>query len=158
MEVKSMKIKKLIKYYLLGETVKEIELNRILDKINSKKKLSDQEINFLNLYQITRDDDMKDIMYLSKNSTYDKVKDLLDKEKKVICDLCDKYGKIGLKVVDIENDFEEDECILHLKGDETSVLEDKFLYNLIYNKNKDEYSLQEQDEYYEKIEASNGED
>ena len=158
MEVKSMKIKKLIKYYLLGETVKEIELNRILDKINFKKKLSDKEINFLNLYQVTRDDDMKDFMYLSKNSTYDKVKDLLDKEKKVICDLCDKYGKIGLKVVDIENDFEEDECILHLKGDETFVLEDKFLYNLIYNKKKDEYSLQEQDEYYEKIEASNGED
>ena len=78
MEVKSMKIKKLIKYYLLGETVKEIELNRILDKINSKKKLSDKEINFLNLYQITRDDDMKDFMYLSKNSTYDKVKDLLE--------------------------------------------------------------------------------
>ena len=158
MEVKSMKIKKLIKYYLLGETVKEIELNRILDKINSKKKLSDKEINFLNLYQITRDDDMKDFMYLSKNSTYDKIKDLLDKDRKVICDLHDRDGKIGLKVVDIENDFEEDECILHLKGDETFVLEDKFLYNLIYNKKKDEYSLQEQDEYYEKIEASNGED
>lgn len=158
MEVKGMKIKKLIKYYLLGETVKEIELNRILDKINSKKKLSDKEINFLNLYQITRDDDMKDFMYLSKNSTYDKIKDLLDKERKVICDLHDRDGKIGLKVVDIENDFEEDECILHLKGDETFVLEDKFLYNLIYNKKKDEYSLQEQDEYYEKIEASNGED
>lgn len=153
-----MKIKKLIKYYLLGETVKEIELNRILDKINLKKKLSDKEINFLNLYQVTRDDDMKDFMYLSKNSTYDKVKDLLDKEKKVICDLCDKYGKIGLKIVDIENDFEEDECILHLKGDKKFTLEDKFLYNLIYNKNKDEYSLQEQDEYYEKIEASNGEE
>ena len=153
-----MKIKKLIKYYLLGETVKEIELNRILDKINSKKKLSDKEINFLNLYQITRDDDMKDFMYLSKNSTYDKIKDLLDKDRKVICDLHDRDGKIGLKVVDIENDFEEDECILHLKGDETFVLEDKFLYNLIYNKKKDEYSLQEQDEYYEKIEASNGED
>ena len=153
-----MKIKKLIKYYLLGETVKEIELNRILDKINSKKKLSDKEINFLNLYQITRDDDMKDFMYLSKNSTYDKVKDLLDKEKKVICNLCDKYGKIGLKVTDIENDFEEDECVLYLKGNEKFILEDKFLYNLIYNKNKDEYSLQEQDEYYEKIEASNGED
>ena len=153
-----MKIKKLIKYYLLGETVKEIELNRILDKINSKKKLSDKEINFLNLYQITRDDDMKDFMYLSKNSTYDKIKDLLDKDRKVICNLHDRDGKIGLKVVDIENDFEEDECILHLKGDETFVLEDKFLYNLIYNKKKDEYSLQEQDEYYEKIEASNGED
>lgn len=158
MEVKDMKIKKLIKYYLLGETVKEIELNRILDKINSKKKLSDKEINFLNLYQITREEDMKDFMYLSKNSTYDKIKDLLEKSKKVICDLHDRDGKIGLKVVDIENDFEEDECILYLKGDETFILEDKFLYNLIYNKKKDEYSLQEQDEYYEKIESTNGED
>lgn len=158
MEVNDMKIKKLIKYYLLGESIKEIELNRILDKINFKKKLSDKEINFLNLYQITREEDMKDFMYLSKNSTYDKVKDLLDKDRKVICNLCDRYGKIGLKIVNIENDFEEDECILYLKGEETFTLEDKFLYNLIYNKRKDEYSLQEQDEYYEKIEASNGED
>ena len=156
-EVNDMKIRKLIKYYLLGESVKEIELNRILDKINFKKKLSDKEINFLNLYQVTRDDDMKDFMYLSKNSTYDKVKDLIDKSRRVICDLHDRDGKIGLRIIDIENDFEEDECILHLKGDETFVLEDKFLYNLIYNKNRDEYSLQEQDEYYEKIEASNGE-
>ena len=153
-----MKIKKFIKYYLLGETVKEIELNRILDKINSKVKLSKKEINFLNLYQITRDDDMKDFMYLSKNSTFEKIKDLLDKSRRVICDLHDRDGKIGLRIINIENDFEEDECILYLKGSETFVLEDKFLYNLIYNKNKDEYSLQEQDEYYEKIEASNGED
>ena len=153
-----MKIKKLIKYYLLGETVKEIELNRILDKINSKKKLSNKEINFLNLYQITRDEDMKDFMYLSKNSTYDKVKDLLEKDRKIICNLCDNYGKIGLKITNIENDFDEDECILHLKGDEKFILEDKFLYNLIYNSKKDEYSLQEQDEYFEKIESSNGED
>jgi hypothetical protein len=32
------------------------------------------------------------------------------------------------------------------------------LYNIIYNIKKDEYSLQEQDEYFEKIEASNGDD
>ena len=150
-----MKIKKLIKYYLLGESIKEIELNRILDKINSKKKLSDKEINFLNLYQDTREEDMKDFMFLSKNSTYSRVKDLLEKNMKVICDLHDRDGKIGLKIVDIENDFEEDECILYLKGDETFILEDKFLYNLIYNHKKDQYSLQEQDEYYEKIEDDN---
>ncbi len=150
-----MKIKKLIKYYLLGESIKEIELNRILDKINSKKKLSDKEINFLNLYQDTREEDMKDFMFLSKNSTYNRIKDLLDKNKKVICDLHDRDGKIGLKIVDIENHFEDEECTLYLKGNETFLLEDKFLYNLIYNKKKDEYSLQEQDEYFEKIEDDN---
>ncbi len=150
-----MKIKKLIKYYLLGESIKEIELNRILDKINSKKKLSDKEISFLNLYQDTREEDMKDFMFLSKNSTYSRIKDLLDKNKKVICDLHDRDGKIGLRIINVENDFEDDECVLFLKGDETFTLEDKYLYNLIYNTKKDEYSLQEQDEYFEKIEDDN---
>jgi hypothetical protein len=155
MEAKNMKIKKLIKYYLLGESIKEIELNRILDKINSKKKLSDKEISFLNLYQDTREEDMKDFMFLSKNSTYSRIKDLLDKNKKVICDLHDRDGKIGLRIINVENDFEDDECVLFLKGDETFTLEDKYLYNLIYNTKKDEYSLQEQDEYFEKIEDDN---
>jgi hypothetical protein len=38
-----------------------------------------------------------------------------------------------------------------MKGDNKHNLHDKFLYNLIYNTKKDEYSLQEQDEYFEKI-------
>ena len=37
---------------------------------------------------------------------------------------------------------------------ETHQLHDRFLYNIIYNNIKKEYSLQEQDEYYEKIEAT----
>lgn len=153
-----MKIKKLIKYYLLGESIKEIELNRILDKINSSKKLSDKEINFLNLYQHTRDEHMKDFMYLSKNSTYARIDDLLKEKKVVICNLHDKYGKFGLQIKDIENIFEEDVCTITMKGGEKHTLDDRFLYNIIYNIKKDEYSLQEQDEYFEKIEASEGND
>ena len=45
-----------------------------------------------------------------------------------------------------------------MKGGETHRLEDKYLYNIIYNQKKDEYSLQEQDEYYEKIEAGSDDD
>ena len=153
-----MKIKKLIKYYLLGESIKEIELNRILDKINSSKKLSDKEINFLNLYQHTREDYMKDFMYLSKNSTYSRVDDLLKEKRTVICNLHDKYGKFGLRISTIENVFEDDVCTITMKGGEKHRLDDRFLYNIIYNIKKDEYSLQEQDEYFEKIEASNGDD
>lgn len=153
-----MKIKKLIKYYLLGESIKEIELNRILDKINSSKKLSDKEINFLNLYQHTRDEHMKDFMYLSKNSTYSKIEDLLGSNKTIICNLHDKYGKFGLKIVSIENVFEDDTCTITMKGGEKHNLDDKFLYNIIYNIKKDEYSLQEQDEYFEKIEAGEDDD
>ena len=83
MLTENMKIKKIIKYYLLGESLREIELNRILDKIGKKKKLSERERNFLDLYQSTREDEMKDFMLLSKNATYAKVKDLLENDKRV---------------------------------------------------------------------------
>lgn len=146
-----MKIRKIIKHYLFGETVKEMEMNRILEKISIKKKLTQRELNFLNLYQSTKDDDLKDFVFLSKNSTFSKISQLLERGKKVICDLHDKNGKIGLQIIAIENQFETEKCILNLKNNETHYLLDKFLYNIIYDVKKDEYSLQEQDEYFEKI-------
>lgn len=155
MLTEKMKIKKLIKYYLLGESLREIELNRILDKIGKKKKLSERERNFLDLYQLTREDEMKDFMLLSKNATYAKIKDLLENNRKVICNLEDNNGKFGLLITNIENDFEEDNCIISMRGNEKHTLEDRFLYNIIYNAKKDEYSLESQDEYFEKIEAGN---
>lgn len=158
MLTEKMKIKKIIKYYLLGESLREIELNRILDKIGKKKKLSEREMNFLDLYQSTREDEMKDFMLLSKNATYAKVKDLLENDKRIICNLEDNNGKFGLLITSIENDFEEDNCIISMRGNEKHTLEDRFLYNIIYNTKKDEYSLESQDEYFEKIEANNEND
>ena len=38
-----------------------------------------------------------------------------------------------------------------MKGEEKHKLQDKFLYNLIYSVKKNEYSLQEHDEYFEKL-------
>ena len=40
-----------------------------------------------------------------------------------------------------------------MRGGEEHTLEDRYLYNIIYNINKGEYSLESQDEYFEKIEA-----
>lgn len=150
----NMKIKKLFKYYVLGKSLREIEMNRILEKISKKLKLTDREKSFLSLYNHKKDDD-RDLMYLSKNTTYKKVKDLLDNNKKVVCDLHDRNGKFGLEISDISNNIEEETCQITMKGGEKHNLHDKFLYNLIYNIKKDEYSLQEQDEYFEKIEAKN---
>jgi len=158
MLTENMKIKKIIKYYLLGESLREIELNRILDKIGKKKKLSERERNFLDLYQSTREDEMKDFMLLSKNATYAKIKDLLENNKKIICNLEDKNGRFGLIITNIDNKFDDESCIISMKGDEKHPLEDRYLYNIIYNTKKDEYSLESQDEYFEKIEANNGED
>ena len=147
-----MEIKKLFKYYILGESIKEIEMNRILDKISKKGKLTKREKEFLNLYNETSNSDDKDFMMLSKNVACKKIKDLIEKKKKVICDLHDRNGKFGLQVIDVIDNHQNETSIVIMKGDEKHQLHDKFLYNLIYNIKKNEYSLQEQGEYFEKLE------
>jgi hypothetical protein len=148
-------VKRLIKYYLLGESLKEIEMNKILDKVSRKKVLTAREKSFLELYNHTSDDDTKDYMMLSKNVTFKRLKHLLENDKKVICDLHDRNGKIGLQIIDINNDIEKEFCEIKLKDQSIFRLQDKFLYNIIYNIKKNHYSLTEQDEYFEKIEHSN---
>ena len=149
-----MGLKKVLKYYILGESLKEIEANRILDKISKKKPLTNRERKFLDLYNYNSDD--KDYMYLSKNSTCERVKLLLQNGKSITCDLSDRNGKFGLPIVDIENNHTEQDSIIFMTGNETYKLQDRFLYNLIYNIKLHKYSLQEQDEYYEKITIGNG--
>ena len=148
-----MGIKKVLKYYLLGESLKEIEVNRILNKVSKKKILTEREKKILELYNHKSDD--KDLMYLSKNTTCERVKFFLDGGKKVICDLHDRNGLIGLPVLDVVNNYEDEFGLIIMKN-ETHQLNDRFLYNLIYNNKLNRYSLQEQDEYFEKLEVKNG--
>jgi len=150
-----MKISKLFKYYILGESIKEIEMNRILDKILKRVRITKREKEFLDLYNQTSKIEDRDYMMLSKNSTSKKVKELLEKDKKIICDLHDRNGKFGLQIVDITDDFESEESLIIMKSDEKHKMHDKFLYNIIYNIKKNQYSLQEQDEYFEKLNVSN---
>ena len=123
-------VKRLIKYYLLGESLKEIEMNKILDKISRKKKLTIREKNFLELYNETSEDDERDYMMLSKNVAFKRLKHLLDGGKKIICDLHDRNGKIGLQIIDLENDIENEFCEIKLKDQSIFKLQDKFLYNI----------------------------
>jgi hypothetical protein len=150
-----MKISKLFKYYVLGESIKEIEMNRILEKISKKIRLTKREKEFLDLYNQTSKNDDRDYMMLSKSSASKKIKELLEKSKKVICDLHDRNGKFGLQIIDIQDDFESETSVVIMKSEERHKMHDKFLYNIIYNVKKNEYSLQEQDEYFEKIEVKN---
>lgn len=150
-----MNIKKMIKHYILGESLKEIEINRILDKICKKSNLTKKEKDFLNLYNETQKADNRDYMLLSKSVVSTKVRELIDSGKKVICDLHDRDGKIGLLIIDVVNNYEDDKATIVMKGGVEQNLYDRFLYNLIYNSKKDLYSLQEHDEYFEKIEANN---
>ena len=149
------KIERFIKYYLLNESVKDMELNKIRVKVSKKKALTKRERDFLELYQATNKEDMKDFLYLSKNTTFSKILELLESKIKVICNLHDRNGKFGMEIVKIENNFEEETCMITMIHDEHHKLHDKFLYNLIYNTKRREYSLEEQDEYFEKIESKN---
>jgi len=150
-----MSIKKMIKHYILGESLKEIEISRILEKICKKSKLTEKEKGFLDLYNQTQKMEDKDFMLLSKSVVSTRVKELLDMKKKVICNLYDRDGRIGLTILDVLNDYEDEVSYVLMNDGLKHQLHDKFLYNLIYNVNKNFYSLEEQDEYFEKIEAKN---
>jgi hypothetical protein len=149
-----MKIRRLIDY-LFNKSLREMELNKILDKVSKKETLTRGEKRFIELYNSSQEVEMKDYLYLSKNSAFKKITEILESGKKVICDLHDRNGKIGLEITEIENNFEKETCTLSLKGGEKHNLHDKFLYNLIYNTKKGQYSIEEQDEYFEKIRTEN---
>ena len=65
--------------------------------------------------------------------------------------LSDRDGKIGIEIQSVHNNFADESCYVILKNGQKIELTDNYLYNMIYNIKKDEYSLESQDEYYEKI-------
>jgi hypothetical protein len=152
-----MNIKRTIKHYIFGQSIKEIEMNRILEKISKKSKLTGREREFLKLYNETSRGDDRDYMLISKNMVCKKVTELLDKNKVVICNLHDRNGKFGIEITSIENQPDMEWSLVIMKGGENHKIHDKFLYNLIYNTKKDRYSLEEHDEYFEKLYVKNEE-
>lgn len=146
-----MTFKKFISYFKIDESLKEIRLNQILDKISNRIKLTTSEQDFLDNYEATSEEDMMDFKMLSKETTFEKISKLLEDNKKVICNLVDRDGKIGIQIVEIYNDFQSETCFLTLKNGEKVKLKDNILYNILFNIEKDEYSLEMEDEFYEKI-------
>ena len=139
----------------MNESVRGEEMDRILDKISNGESLSDMENRFLNRFNTTTDNDFKDFSYLTRSDAFEKIRDILDNNKKVICDLFDSNGQIGIEILSIYNNFDTEKCYMILKNGEKIELRDNFLYNIIYSVKKDEYSLQSQDEYYERIPIKN---
>ena len=118
--------------------------NKFEEKYNNKKNLL---INMKNL----SDNYQRDFMMLSKNAVFSKIIDFINRNITIFCNTTDRNGKIGQEIVGIKNDFDKDYCELTVKNGETHYLKDKYLYNLIYLDNKKIYSLEEHDEYFEKI-------
>jgi glutamate mutase epsilon subunit len=141
--------------FTLEKSTKDIEVDRILDKVIEKKNLTHIEKKFLDNYENITEYDLQSWSHLSKNMTFEKIMEILSKNKKIICNLCDRDGKINEQIVSINNDFEKEECILYLKNKNLVKLSDNFFYNIEYSIKKDTYSLTEQDEYFEKINIVN---
>lgn len=95
----------------------------------------------------------KDYMLLSKNVTCKRVNGLLEDHRPVICNLTDRNGKIGQVIVDIAIEVGTNKCYVEVIDGNKYYLYDRYLYNIIYKMDNDKYSLEEHDEYYEKIEA-----
>ena len=146
-----MTFKKFLSYFKLDESLKEIRLNQILDKISKKIKLTKSEQEFLDHYDETSDEDIMDFKMLSKELTFSKIVELLESNKKIICNLVDKDGKIGIQIVQIYNRYEDETSIMTLKNGEKIRLKDNMLYNILFNSDKDEYSLEMEDEFFEKL-------
>lgn len=138
-----------------SESLKDKELNRILDKISSGETLSEIEKRFLSNYGAIPDEFYQDFSFLTKNDVFDRIKEMLETGRKVVCDLTDRDGKIGVEIESVNNYIDSEFCHLILKNNQRVDLKDSYLYNIIFNPKKDEYSLQIQDEFYEKLPISN---
>lgn len=154
-DMRIMNFKKFLSYLNIRESFKEVELNKILDKISKKVKLSKREEDFLGKYNDIQDEELKDYTHLSRQNAFERIEKLLQNGKKVICNLHDRDGLIGLEIIKIYNDFENEVCILTFRNGENFKLKDNYLYNIIYNIKKDIYSLEKEDEYFEKIPVKN---
>jgi len=146
------------KYLVLRDSIQDTRVNQILDKILIGRKLTKEETTFLDRFDYIINQELKDYSHLSKNKCVDVLENLISRDIKIICELTDRNGKLNELIVQIENEFQENNCKIILKSGEICNLHDKFLYNLFYNVKKNFYSLSIQDEYFEKITIDNNED
>jgi hypothetical protein len=149
MSVKNLK--RILSSFKLPENLKEIELNSILEKISKRKSINSNEKKFLEKFESIQDDDLKSFSLLSRQTATEKINDIINNNKTIICDLEDRDGKIGQAIIDTSNDYENELTILKFKNQQVFKMKDNFLYNINYNLKKNIYTLEKSDEFYEKI-------
>jgi len=137
------------------ESYRDRKKDEILDKMIAKKPITDFEKEFLKNFDTIDTKDMMDFVMLDKQTTHNQITYLLNKGCKIICNLSDRNGKIGLPIVSIYNDFNDEFSTVKVTSGEKCKLKTNYLYNIIYNNRKNEYSLEEHDVYYEKIPVNN---
>jgi hypothetical protein len=129
------------------DNTKTSELNQILDKISINKELSKREKDFLDKYDSINDEELRDYNYLTLLDLFYLI---LKINKTIICDIKDKDGKLNQEILSIEYDNDHCTMVLGLKHG-IYKLTDNYLYKMIYEFKHDNYSLDVESEYHEKI-------
>ncbi len=125
---------------------KSLQLDRILDKINLGQKLTENEQDFLDKYDSLNDTKFMDYKMLSRFDITNKLNQFMN-EFTIICNLCDRDGPIGIKIIDVVQ--KEEKSYLILEDSMKIRLKDSILYDLIYSHEKWNYSLEAGDEFVE---------
>lgn len=142
----------IMKYNSTKETLKDKYLNQILEKIGMDKDITRGEREYLENFD-SNNFNPEDMSHLSTSQLIFKIEELLKNGGVVYCDLYDRDGKIGIKIQKTE--YINENCYLILKNNDKIKLQDNLLYNIYYIVKENKYSLQQQDEYYEKVSIKN---
>ncbi len=130
-----------------NKSLKNEQLDKILDKIKLGFELNEKEKSFLSKFNSLSDEEFMEYRMLSRFEVTSKITSLINNDLKVICNLCDKQGPLGLEIKEVIQT--EDNYYLLLEKAEKIKLKDSILYDLTYNFKRWHYSLESGEEFVE---------
>lgn len=139
---------------LVNENIKNTYLNHLLDKLSDGKRLNTSQLYFLNNIDDIKDIHIKDHKYKTNYDTYLMIMDILDNKINIRYGIKDDVDSFGENIIKIYRN-NDDKIIIKLENNKEKEIKDNFLYNMIFNIDRFEYELVEQDEYFEKIPLKN---
>lgn len=142
------------KMNLINESIKDKYLNYLLDKISDGNKINKDQTDFLNNFKDINDKYIKDYTYTTHFNTYLTIMDLLNNNTQILYKIKDNMDDFDQKINNISRDV-DDKIYITLNNGNKKEIKDNFLYNLNFNIDTFEYSLSQQDEYFEKIPLKN---
>ncbi len=133
---------------VVNENIKNTYLNHLLDKMSDGEKLNTSQMYFLNNINNIKDTHIMDHKYKTNYDTYLIMLDILNDN------IIIKYGSNNDEIIKIYRN-DNDDIIIVLKNNKEIEIKDNYLYNMLFDIDKFEYKLIEQDEYFEKIPLKN---
>ena len=129
------------------ETLKDRAMNRILEKISGNRPLTERERYFLSVQQLIPDSALVDYMLVTSTDVARRISEALELGVEVACNLRDRDGAIGAKVLSSKVMGGKSE--IEVRGHGRMELRQNCLYDLRFSTTHLRYSLESDHEYYE---------